>query len=355
MKASVIICTYNRSALLRDSVLSVVNQDFSPDDYEIIVVDNNSSDDTSAIMQELAVASPVVLKYLFEPRQGLSHARNCGIAAARGEVVVFTDDDIEAEKNWLKEIVSVFDSAEVACAGGPLRPVWPAKKPEWLTNSLINGLSVSEFESARELGEFKWPHYPWGANISFRKRIFDEIGFFPEDLGRIGENLLSNEEIFLCMKVEKSGKKIAFAENAIVYHKIPQARLRRQWFLHRAFSQGRSNAILDKEDSKIKYSRLDNVCQKIIRNNFPSNSSCFESRCYGREAIGYLYQHFSASDGATKGNDFRKLRVMKVVFSHLLRDKINYPGENKKTGRAKLINFPQSFFRKIIGKLSRVR
>src|SRR5208283_599657 len=108
MKASVIICTYNRSGLLKDSVLSVQNQDFLPYQYEIIVVDNNSIDDTKSVVTELSTDSPVKVKYVFEGRQGLSFARNTGIANAEGEIIAFTDDDIDADKSWLKEIVHAF-------------------------------------------------------------------------------------------------------------------------------------------------------------------------------------------------------------------------------------------------------
>src|SRR5574340_52790 len=106
MKASVIICTYNRADLLKESILSVQNQDFPSDQYEIIVVDNNSADDTKDVVTETAKDSPVRIIYVFEGKQGLSHARNTGINNSDGEIIVFTDDDVEAEKSWLRELVA---------------------------------------------------------------------------------------------------------------------------------------------------------------------------------------------------------------------------------------------------------
>jgi len=154
VKASVIICTYNRSALLRGSVLSVLNQDFPSDQYEMIVVDNNSADDTEKVVKELALSSSVRIEYVFEKNQGLSHARNAGIRKAKGEIIVFTDDDIEAERSWLCELISAFDSPDVACAGGPIRPVWSGERPTWLTDEWVGYLTVGDFPSARETGEF---------------------------------------------------------------------------------------------------------------------------------------------------------------------------------------------------------
>ena len=110
MKASVIICTHNRSGILRDTIRSVLNQVFALDKFEIVIVDINSADNTKDVVAGVAATSPVTIKYVFENRQGLSHARNVGIKNSEGKIIAFTDDDVEAEKAWLRNLIAVSDS-----------------------------------------------------------------------------------------------------------------------------------------------------------------------------------------------------------------------------------------------------
>jgi len=292
--ASIIVCTYNRQELLKESIISLQAQTFPHEMYEIIVVDNNSTDSTREMIEAFAVASPVNIKYLFEPRQGLSYARNSGIDTAQGDIVVFTDDDIEADPLWLAEIVAAFESPVVVCAGGPLRPIWLIDRPDWLTDNLLNYLAVSEFEPARESGEFTYPNYPWGANISFRKDVFNEVGMFPENLGRKGGSLLSNEEINLCRKIEVTGKRIQFVAGAVIHHKMQPDRLKKLWFYHRTFHQGRSDAILD---IALGYdlSRLKNLCSTGIWSYTSTDNKSFEVRCARKQTIGYLSEMLASN------------------------------------------------------------
>jgi glycosyltransferase involved in cell wall biosynthesis len=315
MKVSVVICTFNRSALLRDSILAVLDQDFPFAQYEVIVVDNNSSDNTKEVVAELARAAPTAIRYVFEARQGLSYARNTGISETRGKIIAFTDDDIDAEKNWLQEIVSAFESPEVDCVGGPIRPVWPGIKPEWITPRWESALSVSEFELARPSGEFKWPHYPWGANIAFRRETFEQFGLFPTNLGRVGKNLLSNEEIALCRRIEKGGRRIKFAPKAVIHHKISPERIRKQWFFHRMYYQGRSNAILDADGPLLGYRRIRNYSREMCDVSATEDDRDFHNKCVERALIGYLYQALSLQEESGSGASFRHLRLLKTTLS----------------------------------------
>lgn len=314
MKISVIICTYNRAILLDDSIKSIQGQDFTHNQFEIVIVDNNSTDNTKEICKKTAITSDVRIKYIFEPRQGLSFARNTGIEHAEGEIVLFTDDDIEADKSWLCEIVSVFDRPEVACAGGPIRPLWPFEKPSWInTDRLTEPLSISEFSAAKETGYFSG-HYPFGANIAFHRETFKQFGAFSEGLGRQAGKLLSNEEIELCQRIEAAGKQIRFAPNAVIYHKIAPERMTKQWFYRRFYWQGRSDAVLDLKLQRNVYQlmkyRLD------ILNNFTNgkDDNSIESRCQYRSAKGYLHQ-LLLDDNAAIGK-FDKQKALEIMFKH---------------------------------------
>lgn len=317
IKASVVICTYNRCTLLADSVSAMVQQDFPVDQYEIIVVDNNSADDTRAVTEALINISPVRIRYILEQQQGLSFARNTGIDNAEGEIVAFVDDDIDAERGWLKAIISAFDDTQVACAGGPIRASWPAQgeKPAWLTNTWVSYLTVSEFKSAKKTGEFVWPDTPWGANISFRKKAFNTVGTFPTNLGRIGSSLLSNEEIIISKKLASAGFRIAFAPDAVIHHKIPSERLTKQYFYHRTYWQGISDAILDTETDASVYEGLRKRTLNFVRDRSKYGANDFTTNCSRRIALGYLYQITYKEKDPVRKNVFNVFRTLSKYLS----------------------------------------
>lgn len=291
MKISVVICTYNRSALLRDSIADIQAQAFPSSEYEVLVVDNNSSDDTRAVTESLAASSETTIRYLFEGTQGLSFARNTGIRNACGDIVVFTDDDIAAPTNYLHAIATAFDDPAVAAVGGPIRPIWPFEPPEWLTSDWHGFLTISEFKEAAAAGEFKGPHeYPWGANIAFRREIFKDIGTFPTKLGRVGKCLLSNEEVGLCKKIVAAGFRIGFAADAVIFHKIPPERLTRQWYYHRTYWQGRSNAVMNANDDGELFRGLQRYLDLLAVYQLGDSFSRFDKECLRREATGFILQ-----------------------------------------------------------------
>ncbi len=317
MKASVIICTYNRIGLLKEAIESIRTQDFPISQFEIVVVDNNSKDSTARLIKEIANTSSVKIKYVFEGRQGLSHARNAGISKAEGEIIAFTDDDIEADKAWLRELVSAFDSPDVYCAGGPLRPVWLTERPEWLTERWQGYFAVNEFTSAHESGEFKWPNYPWGANTAYRRQVFTELGQFSTDLGRKGKCLLSNEEINLCRKIEQSGKRIRFVPGAVIHHKISPERMKKQWLYHRTYWQGRSDALLYQNTFMDIYANLRTHASLSLRREVERRESEFDIKCGLRAAKGYLHQLLLSDIKGT--SNFKRVRVLETFIQELIR------------------------------------
>lgn len=309
MRISVIICTYNRSSLLKDSMRSIIGQDFPKGEYELVVVDNNSNDSTKEVVEGFASPSPVRIKYVFEGRQGLSNARNTGVRNADGEIIVFTDDDIEADVNWLKEYDRAFKDPEVYSAGGPLRPVWLGKRPDWLTDEFLGFIAVSEFMEARKNGnEFKDENdNPWGANMAFRRRVFEEFGGFPEDLGRTGKLLLSNEEILLCRMIKRKGRRIVLAPGAVVHHKISKSRLNKRWFCRRFYWQGRSDAVLGRALKTYPYSHL-RFSTRGLSIQRAAGISEFVIKCHERYALGFLHE-LLVSDPQ---DDFKVLRAIET-------------------------------------------
>lgn len=317
MTASVVVCTFNRAGLLSETLKALKAQQAPPAGYEILVVDNNSSDDTRVVTEQLAAEAGAPIRYIFEKAQGLSFARNTGIREATGEAVAFVDDDVDLGADWLNALLAPLADSSVACTGGPVRPIWPAERPSWLTKDWEGFLGISEFETARETGEFRWPTYPWGLNMAFRRSVFDVVGFFPVDLGRIGKGLLANEEISVCDRIETAGYRIRFAPTAVVYHKIHPARLKKQTFYHRAYHQGRSDAILDRRTERAN-SRVRQFASAMFWGRVNPSADRFDGRCRERLFIGYLSQLLGVHDSETGSSEYRKLRALKLFLSTIL-------------------------------------
>jgi GT2 family glycosyltransferase len=242
MRWSIIICTHNRAADLAENLPRLKLIDYPPGQYEIMVIDNASTDDTSAVAFSEGVAC------IREERLGLSHARNRGIAEACGELIAFIDDDAWPEPDWLKKLDEAFADPQVACVGGRVIPAWKELVgwPDWLHERLIGFFSVVDYGARQEL---HYPNYPVGTNIAVRKKVFDEIGGFNADLGRRGTSLLSGEESELCLRIEKAGYRILYIPETVVHHMIHARRLTKEWVKERSYWQGISSALLERKFS----------------------------------------------------------------------------------------------------------
>ncbi|MDK8191589.1 glycosyltransferase [Paenibacillus sp. UMB7766-LJ446] len=238
MRASVSICTHNRAIDTMQAVESVLNGDMGSADYEILVIDNNSTDNTKELFDSLNM--PAHVRYIFEPQLGLSYARNRAIKEAKGEFVLFLDDDALACSTWIKEVVRIFDmDSRIGCVGGKIVPIWEGGKPDWIPHDIVSLYTLMDFSS--EIVEMHAPSIPFGANVAFRRSIFQQIKPFREDLGRVGSNLMSSEESELIGRVRLEYK-VFYSPYAIVEHKIAKSRLTKRWLLRRVYWQGISDA-----------------------------------------------------------------------------------------------------------------
>jgi glucosyl-dolichyl phosphate glucuronosyltransferase len=242
---SVIVCTYNRSESLRKTLGSLA-QLWAPagTSWELIVVDNNSTDDTAEVVKTFAAASSFSVRYVFEINQGLSHARNAGINAARGDIVAFTDDDVTVDPRWLCELRKIFEQFGCIGVGGRIVPVWIGQKPSWLEldgpHSLYSGTLVS-FDLGEEPCELSTSPIV-GANMAFKKVAFEKHGFFRTDLGKRGNDPMGGEEVEFCTRLSRAGDKLVYAPSAVVYHPVPKARLKKSHFQSHYFNWGRYTA-----------------------------------------------------------------------------------------------------------------
>jgi glucosyl-dolichyl phosphate glucuronosyltransferase len=245
-EVSVIICTHNRVKMLELTILSIIKQDFDPNRYEIIVVDNASQDGTRdfMIMYSEKTLTPSI-RYVYEPRLGSSWARNAGWQAARGNYVAYIDDDESAEPSWLRLLMSGFErhSTSIAAVGGTVVLEWGGKKPNWLPNTLEKFYSGVDFgPNARILTN---EEYPLTANLAIRREMYDEIGGFRTALGHVGNMPSGGEDIDLLRRIRSNRADIFYEPKAVVYHHIPKTRQRRRWILKRCYAGGMSQPILD--------------------------------------------------------------------------------------------------------------
>lgn len=238
-----IVCTHNRSEYLSKALQSLFSQTLKWDDYEILVVDNASTDNTAIQISQLA-QQVSNLRYEYEPTPGLSRARNRGYLSAQGKYVAYLDDDAIAAPDWLENILKAFARLppEAGLLGGKALPIWEAERPAWLTKQLLPYLSLLDLaEPSLRLGPNQ---YVVGVNMAMPRRLLEQIGGFQISLGRHGKMLLSNEELLLKQMLENLGYSTYYDSSVVVHHHIPADRLRPHWFLHRCFWQGVSDALL---------------------------------------------------------------------------------------------------------------
>jgi len=242
LRWSIVICSYNRAPDLAEALERLRDLRYPEGDFEILVVDNASTDCTAQVIRDAAVKSGNLVSVIAE-KPGLSFARNLGITAARGELVAFIDDDAWPEPDWLTALDRGFQQEDVMCVGGKVVAAWPeGAPPSWIPERLHCFFSIVDHGAQRFL---HYPDYPAGTNIAFRKSIFNSLKGFSENLGRIGNCLLSMEEVDICLRIEEVGYKILYRDDATVHHNIQSHRLTETWLLERANWQGVSAAVIE--------------------------------------------------------------------------------------------------------------
>ncbi|MDF1582306.1 MAG: glycosyltransferase [Methyloprofundus sp.] len=229
MDASIIICTYNRAESLKDTLAALHKQQtVNYKDWEIIIVDNNSKDHTRQVVEKAQHDWPQ-LRYVFEEKQGLSYARNHGIACATGEVIVFTDDDVLPEPEWLETTLSGMKKYNADACGGFIAPIWETQPPKWLTERFYGFLAVRT-ERSDDYPIIEPGQAPFGANMAFKKNVFEKVGLFDTSRGRKGAVLASGEDGEMFERILKAGLKSMFLGQSRVHHKVESFRVTKGYF-----------------------------------------------------------------------------------------------------------------------------
>ena len=228
---SIVIATFNRSAYLLRTLESLAGQTLPAQEFEILVVNNNSTDDTPAVFAGFARQHPELrLRMVAEPVQGISYARNRGVAEAKGECIVFIDDDEEAVPDFAKSYRDFFRSRpDCDAAGGAVVPVYEAPLPRWYSH-YIEKMITGAMDMGDRVRPFRGSRYPGVGNSGFRRRLFERYGNFNTALGRSGSNPLGGEEKDFFMRMRSQGIRYYFVPGAAIRHITPASKLSEEYF-----------------------------------------------------------------------------------------------------------------------------
>lgn len=242
-RISLIICTYNRDVLLPRCLEAAVKQSLAPPEYEVIVVDNGSTDDTRAVVERHGAA-----RYIYFGERGLSLARNAGAHAARAPVIAYIDDDAIAETGLLERLLAAYDRfPDAACVGGRIDIVLPPELPSWYSDHFAGYYSQFRLEYAEPARVSEMWEYPFGANVSFRREALGEIGYFSTRLGRVGRGTAGGEELDAECRLALRGHSIYYHPGARVEHIILPDRLKWSHIANSAQAAGRNWAYYENE------------------------------------------------------------------------------------------------------------
>jgi glycosyltransferase involved in cell wall biosynthesis len=239
LRVTVAICTYNRADTLRQTLTGIVRQNYPPDRFEVLVIDNRSTDATPAVVAEFT-GGPIALRHIVEPQQGLDHARNRAIAEAQGEILLFGDDDILVPTDWIARMAAPF-AADVehrlGAVGGEVIPVFPDGLPPWVADW------HAPLAFRRDAGPLPPEHAPMGANVAFPRAVFAALGGFHTALDRTGARYFSGGDSEMIRRVRAAGLSVWFVPEAAVQHQMPASRTTLRYAARHAFDSARSRVI----------------------------------------------------------------------------------------------------------------
>ncbi|MHB8772538.1 MAG: glycosyltransferase family 2 protein [Syntrophales bacterium] len=240
---SVIITTYNRAEMIGITLESLIHQNYPEDNYEIIVCDNNSSDSTKAVVSRYQSESRAPVIYLSECRQGVHYARNTAAKHARGEILYYTDDDMVAHSDLLREIIRPFSlDGDVATVTGKILPRWEGQPPDWVLN-LCNNSLLSLHDEKEELIISSHDCCVFSCHQAIRKSIlFKAGGFNPENTAGVW---IGDGETGLNIKIRELGYKFAYIGSSVTHHMIPAFRQTQRYLNRRLGNQGNCDSYTD--------------------------------------------------------------------------------------------------------------
>jgi glycosyltransferase involved in cell wall biosynthesis len=241
MKISVILCTYNRSQSLSKALASLAVSTLPESvEWEVLVVDNNSKDQTREVIEDYCRLYPGQFRYVFEPQPGKSHALKTAIQKAQGDILAFMDDDVIVEPTWLQNLTAPLHNGQWVGTGGRILPERTFSPPRWIPLHDRYGLApLALFDLGPRAGELTEP--PFGTNMAFQKEVFEKYDGFRTDLGPRPGSEIRNEDTEFGHRLLAAGERLRYEPSAIVYHSIPENRVQKGYFLAWWFDKARAD------------------------------------------------------------------------------------------------------------------
>jgi glycosyltransferase involved in cell wall biosynthesis len=307
---SIVIPTYNRARLLGPTLESVKRLKIPPDTVvEVLVIDNNCTDNTPQIIQRVACGSEIPIRRIVETQQGLSYGRNRGLQKAQYEHVAYLDDDIEVAEDWLFGYFDAVEQLDADCVVGPVYPKFECEPPDFLTKHVLD--SVTSPYSRRGDRMMLLPrdvaHEVPGCNFAVRKSIAVDIGGFDNRLGRVGSGLVAGEDWEFGLRLVASGRRVGYQPRCAIRHMITSEKLSRKYLRKRWAGWGATARVLQKRPQQLPFSRkvrdvgrlMRLVVASIVHQIRRNAGVAFQRELEARRAWAYLRQSKSLRSGST--------------------------------------------------------
>lgn len=228
---SVVVCTYNRAQILAACLQSLTLQTANPNSFEVIIVDNNSNDNTEDICAPF-IWNNANFRYVHEPQQGLSHARNRGYREARTEWICYIDDDAKAFQNYVERLIYVIANYDFDCFGGIFLPWYKYGKPEWYKDEYATKPMERDGTGTLTSG------YVSGGVMAIKRSALEKLGGFSTNIGMSGEKISYGEEVLVQLRMREDGMIIGFDPELRVYHLVNRPKLKLGWFMRSSYANG---------------------------------------------------------------------------------------------------------------------
>lgn len=244
-KLTVVICTYNRSELISETIPTLFNQDVPQDSYNVIIVNNNSDDDTSKLLDGF-LKQFVNVAIIDEKNQGLSYSKNAGMNATKTKWIVYLDDDAKVPTDFISKALNIIEKSDYICFGGVYLPWYKYGKPKWYLDTY-----ASNKDKLLKLGTLE-EDFIAGGIMAIRKDILLQQGGFATNIGMSGTSIAYGEETQLQIQLRYKGYNIGYDPHWIIHHLVGKYKLSPSWFLKSGFASGRDSWIIYHEKPSMK-------------------------------------------------------------------------------------------------------
>jgi glycosyltransferase involved in cell wall biosynthesis len=296
---TIAIPTYNRASVLPYSIMSALAQTLAPDEFEILVVDNNSTDETSAVIQRFA-DSHANIRVTREKQQGLNFSRNKAWNEAKGNTIVYIDDDAELCPEYLESLKKIVnEETSIGAVGGPIEVGWLGPVPQWYEPGLDMAFNHLYLGSYRR--HIKYPTMIFGTNMAFPIAVLKAAGGFRTDLDRIGSHLLSGGEVEMILRIQREQRlRIIYDPALKVRHLVCPDRLSPEYLVDKAVWQGRSQFRVERlhPGSGSVVPAIMSLIESFARTILGRTAGSISEKVQRALARGYLQEWFSVKFGS---------------------------------------------------------